>query len=84
MSNNEWNRLLGQRWRNLSPADHEPFKLMALQDKKRFASVSLGYVDLIVRTFLKNKCVLHYRSVLRLALLWKSESSKCAIFVKTT
>ena len=53
MSNNEWNRLLGQRWRDLSPADHEPFKLMALQDKKRFASVSLGYVDLIVRTFLK-------------------------------
>jgi hypothetical protein len=40
MSNNEWNRLVGKRWRELTAREHEPFKQMALQDKKRYEAVS--------------------------------------------
>lgn len=40
MPNNEWNRLVGQRWRELSAKEHEPFRMMALQDKKRYETVS--------------------------------------------
>jgi hypothetical protein len=39
MSNNEWNRLVGKRWRELTPKEHEPFRVMAAQDKKRYEMV---------------------------------------------
>lgn len=81
MSNNEWNRLVGKRWRELTPKEHEPFRQMALLDKKRYEAVrTTSYTDT-----LSSGCALDYlfvstlfifRSVLRLVSQWKSESSK--------
>ena len=41
MSNNEWNREVGKRWRELTQQEQEPFKIQAQQDKKRFEDVSV-------------------------------------------
>lgn len=81
MSNNEWNRLVGKRWRELTPKEHEPFRLMALLDKKRYEAVrTTSYTDTLSSRCALNNFVLStlffIRSVLRLVSQWKSESSK--------
>ncbi len=48
MPNNEWNRLVGKRWRELSAKEHEPFRMQALQDKKRYEAVSI-YCALFIK-----------------------------------
>mmetsp|Transcript_8791 Transcript_8791/g.19291 ORF Transcript_8791/g.19291 Transcript_8791/m.19291 type:complete len:354 (-) Transcript_8791:144-1205(-) len=36
VSNNDWNKMVGKRWREMSVEEQAPFKLKAEQDKKRY------------------------------------------------
>jgi hypothetical protein len=83
MSNNEWNRLVGKRWRELTAREHEPFKQMALLDKKRYEAVRVGCTmhcrpaaAIAANDIKQCMLLLLFRSALLRGLRWRSASSK--------